>query len=172
MLFPEKQQIPDPKCYYIKGRLQLITEIESFTAENQKQQEQIEELETIIKELKQDYKDHIKFLGDKLNDQIEYSKQDKKKIEELEKELRDKKIKIEHLVEDIGQMKETIVEYYGTNVEEKIKQLQAVCDAAEEYRQAKEKLICNKTNENMENASIKYTKLMQALAEVDNEKVS
>lgn len=37
-----------------------------------------------IKKLERDYKDHTEILGDKLNDQIEYSKQDREKIEKLQ----------------------------------------------------------------------------------------
>ena len=46
---------------------------------------EIEFLETEIKQLKQDRQIHTKIISDKSNDQIEYGKQDRMKIEKLEK---------------------------------------------------------------------------------------
>jgi hypothetical protein len=100
-----KLATPDTLYLTAKKGLELIAEIESLDVENHKQHEKIEllgkqlesyegfnkravafqdDLRAEIERLKQDYKDHTKILGDKLNDQIEYLKQDRETIKQLQ----------------------------------------------------------------------------------------
>jgi hypothetical protein len=104
------QAVCDAREEYIKKLEDKIGKIKRQTVLH------IAYYDTKIKQLKRDYKDHTEILGDKLNDQIEYGKQNNKKIKELE-------AKIKEL--DIGLVARTLLKQEN-------EQLQAVRETAKE----------------------------------------
>lgn len=132
-----------------------LSVIAEMGEQNAKLYNENKQLQAEIEQLKQDYKDHTKVLGDKLNDQIEYGKEDREIINELRTVLALYKLPDNILVEGYQKQQEKIEELGRVAdrakrdretetfmreaqrdelhiVHKKLKQLQAVCDAAEE----------------------------------------
>jgi chromosome segregation ATPase len=139
----------------------LITEIESLDEKigesywvEKADNKQIEELNKEIKQLKQDYKDHTKILGDKLNDQIEYGKQDRKKIDELRTVLALYKLPDNILVKKYQAIREAVENLQNNAV--------FLCPTAHSFSHQLDKIPDNKKAYRVRYED--YQKLQQALA--------